>query len=139
MRKAIRGCTPSSSGCDHLLEGVPYCSSLMSSSRLQEVVAVVLFLQGLVHWMELFWTALVTQLISLSFFHTSNLTSALHEREIGQLFLGENKLLPFPVAPRKAFRKTGFALRAFHDENLHVCDACLRFLPDRTPRRGGVS
>ena len=48
-------------------------------------------------------------------------------------FFGEHKLLPFPMALRKAFRKTGFALRAFHDENLHVCDACFRFLPDRTP------
>ena len=55
MRKAIRGFTPSSSGCHHLLEGVPYCSSLLSSSRLKEVVAVVLFLQGLAHWMELFF------------------------------------------------------------------------------------
>ena len=54
-------------------------------------------------------------------------------------FLGENKLLSFPVAPRKAFMKTGFALRAFHDENLHVCGACFRFSPDRTPWRGGVS
>ena len=38
------------------------------------------------------------------------------------IFLGKHKLLPFPMALRKAFRKTGFALRAFHDENLHVCD-----------------
>ena len=40
MRKAIRGCTPWSSGCHHLLEGVPYIFSLLSSSRLQAVVAV---------------------------------------------------------------------------------------------------
>ena len=38
-----------------MLEGVPYCSCLLSSSRLQGVVAVVLFLQGLAHWMEHFF------------------------------------------------------------------------------------
>ena len=65
MRKSIRGCSPWSSGCHHLLQGVPRIFSLLSSSRLQEVVAVVLFLQGLAHWMELFWTALKTPLISL--------------------------------------------------------------------------
>ena len=36
------------------------------------------------------------------------------------------------MALRKAFRKTGFALRAFHDENLHVCR---RVLPIFTPTR----
>ena len=47
---------------------------------------MVLFLQGVAHWMEHFLTAPMTQLISLSFFRTCNLTSALHEREIVQLF-----------------------------------------------------
>ena len=52
------------------MEGVPYFFSLLSSSRLQGVVAVVLFLQGLAHWMEHFLTAPMRQLISLSFFRT---------------------------------------------------------------------
>ena len=53
--------------------------------------------------------------------------------------LGKHKLLPFPMALRKAFRKTRFAIRAVQPENLHVCDACFRFLPDMTPWCGGVS
>ena len=70
MRKDIRGCPLSSSGSHHLMEGVPYFFSLLSSSLLQGVVAVVLFLQGLAHWMELFLTAPMAQLIALSFFRT---------------------------------------------------------------------
>ena len=90
-------------------------------------------LQGLAHWMELFWTALKTQIISLSFFRTCILTIRLARARNWTNFLGEHKLLPFPMALRKAFRKTGFALRAFQHKNLHVCVACLRFLPDRDP------
>ena len=39
-------CPDLSSGCHHMLEGVPYCSSFVSSSRLQGVVAVVLFFRS---------------------------------------------------------------------------------------------
>ena len=86
MRKATRGCTPWSSGCHHLMEGVPHFFSLLSSSRLQGVVAVVLFLQDLEHWMELFLTAPVAPLISLSFFRTCILTCAVHEHQNGDNF-----------------------------------------------------
>ena len=79
-----------------------------------------------------------TQLISLSFFRTFILTFALHEQQFGQLLLEKTNSSRFP-GTAQACRKTGFALRAFHHGKLHICVACLRILPDRTPWRGGVS
>ena len=94
MRKDIRGCTPWSSGCHHLLEGVPYIFSLLSSLRLQALVAVVLFLQGLAHWMEFFLTAPMTQLISFSFFPRVHFDIRVARAPKWVNFLWRNKLAP---------------------------------------------
>ena len=78
-----------SSACHHMLEGVPYCSSHLSYSRSQGVVAVVLFFRIWNTGWNTFLTAPMEQLISLSFFRTSNLT-----------FVGD----PFSIAKRMAFQ-----------------------------------
>ena len=55
------------------------------------------------------------------------------------IFCGKTNSRRFPWH-RKAFRRIGFALRAFHDGNLHVCAAWLRFFTrqDPTARRSVV-
>ena len=70
-----------------MLEGVPYLSFVLSSLRLPRVVAVVLFLYGLAHWMEHFFDSADDTTHLVVFFRACNLTCALHEHQIGQLFL----------------------------------------------------
>ena len=77
---------------------------------------MVLFLQGLAHWMEHFLTALVTQLISLLSFRTCNLTSALHEHQFEKLSF-ERESFRCRCQCARLFREIGFALRAFQHEN----------------------
>ena len=110
----------------------------LSSSRLQAVVAVVLFLQGVAHWMEHFLTADETTHFVV-FFRTCILTCAVHEHQNGSFFV-ENKLVPFHMALRNAFRKTRFAIRTVQHKKLHVRVACLRFFPrqDTMARRSVV-
>ena len=91
-----------SSGCHHMLEDVPHCSSLLSSQRLPRMVAVVLFVQGVAHWMEHFLTAPMIQLISLSCLHVQFDIRVARAR-IWTTFFWENKLRPFSVAKRVAF------------------------------------
>ena len=139
MRKDIRG-------CPHFVGWLPPCWKAC------HLCVLFCHLRGCREWSpwccffkvwhtgwNTFLAATMTQLISLSFLRTCILTCALHEHQNGTTFLGENKLVPFFMALRKAFRKTEFALRAIQPENLHVCDACLRFLPSRTKLHKGLS
>ena len=102
---------------------------------------MLLFLQGLAHWMELFLTAPMTQLISLSFFRTCILTSALHDHQNGSFFCGKTNSTRFPwhcarLSGRLDSLSVPFttktftsALRAsdFHPTRLHGAEECRDF------------
>ena len=103
MRKATRGCSPWSSGCHHLLQGVPCIFSLLSSSRLQAVVAVVLFASGSGTLDGTLLDSAEDTTHFVVFFPHEQFDIRVARARNWTTFLAENKLRPSSVAKRVVF------------------------------------